>query len=97
MKGRSIVLPEWKGGPKRERVHIGIKGGSKLSFASHTSFEYLVHPAIESMHPRFGSVNGGTTVAIHGHALSWPDAATHISCRFGNSTLVPVASSPMVI
>ena len=87
------VLPEWNGGPKIVDVHIGIKDGPRLSLVSHASFEYLTHPSIQSIHPKFGSTKGGTHVSIRGNALSWPDAPSYISCQFGNSSLVPVTAS----
>jgi len=84
------TVPEWKGGPKTVNVHIGIKNGPRLSIESHASFEYQTHPSIQSIQPRFGSINGGTDVVIRGNALLWPDASDNLSCRFGNSSLVPV-------
>jgi len=87
------TVPEWKGGSKTVGVHIGIKNGPRLSIESHASFEYQTHPSIQSIQPRFGSINGGTNVAIRGNALLWPDASDNLSCRFGNSSLVPVTVS----
>ena len=88
------VVPEWSRDPKIVDIHIGIKDGATLSLVSHAIFEYLPHPSIESIHPRFGSIDGGTFVTLHGNALAWPHASNYLSCRFGNSTLVPVHESP---
>ena len=89
----TCVSPVWKGGPKKLDVHIGIKGGPKLTLASHASFAHLPHPAIQDIQPQYGSINGGTLVTLRGHALSWPEASKQLSCRFGNSTLVPVVAT----
>ncbi len=86
------VLPEWPGGSRKVDVHIGARGGQKISNASNARFEYLDHPSIISFHPRFGSIDGGTRVTIIGNALSWPYVSRYLSCRFGNSTMVSVAS-----
>ena len=64
------VSPEWKGGSKIIDVHIGIKGGAKLKVTSHASFEYLTLPTIQDINPKFGSINGGTSVTISGNVLS---------------------------
>ena len=82
------VLPAWPGGARKMDVHIGTRDGQKLSHASNALFEYLDHPSITSIHPRFGSVDGGTRVRLHGNALSWPYASKYLSCRFGNSTMM---------
>ena len=85
------VAPMWKGGPKRVDVHIRTKGGPQLTIASHATFEWLPNPTIQDIHPTLGSINGGTNVTISGIALTWPDR--YLSCRFGNSTLVPAVST----
>ena len=81
--------PEWSGGPKKIIVSIGIGDNTEMVLESHASFEYLVHPSITKIRPRFGKPSGGTAVVVTGHALSWSDASKYLSCQFGDTAFVP--------
>ena len=83
------ISPEWSGGPKKTIVSIGIGNNTEMVLKSQSSFEYLAHPSIAKILPRFGHPSGGTAVVITGHALSWPGVSKHLSCRFGDAALVP--------
>ncbi|EED88737.1 predicted protein [Thalassiosira pseudonana CCMP1335] len=86
------VSPEYDGGAKQRNIRIGLQNGIMLSEESHAVFEYLPHPIIKGMHPRFGSVNGGASVTIQ-LVKAWPEAIKYLACRFGNSTLVSPVST----
>ena len=59
--------------------------------AMHVPFEYKILEIVESVSPSFGTIQGGTTVSIHGY--NFIDSEL-LRCKFGTKVVTATYLSP---